>query len=407
MRDYAENIAIFTIMVFIYAIAQHLILRSTALKNLQSKQSRLTLTHKLVSIVQYALIAILAYIILQMVFTLSYSITLMKVVVWINYVISVILLGFLAQRFFSWFKSNHNILIIVYAIAMLVLSLSVVFTVLYVSNELTGQRGLERITPLQSPVSKVVLSNLALNSAYLITSILSFIITWFATVLLLRQNSRKLGRAKYWIMVSIPLAYFLSQFQYTFPNAFTYFRISDPILSGVVYTMFFSATKPVGGFLFGLAFWTLARSTNNQAVKDYMITSAYGLILIFSSNQPLGLTLAPFPPFGLATISFSGIGCYLVLVGIYSSALSVANDIELRKSIRKSVMQKSNLLDSIGTAQMEQEIENNVMHLAKEHEQTLEEETGVQPSMTEQEIKDYLHTAIEEVKQHRNKPETT
>jgi hypothetical protein len=102
--------------------------------------------------------------------------------------------------------------------------------------------------------------------------------------------------------------------------------------------MFFSVTKPVGGLLFGLAFWTVARNTSNRTVKDYMIISGYGLILLFSSNQPLGLALGPFPPFGLATISLSAIGCYLVVAGVYSSALSVANDVQLRKSIRKSVM---------------------------------------------------------------------
>ncbi|MFI5405837.1 MAG: hypothetical protein ACHQ1D_04910, partial [Nitrososphaerales archaeon] len=65
------------------------------------------------------------------------------------------------------------------------------------------------------------------NTAYFITSILSFISTWFATVLLLQYSySTKLGRAKYWVIVSIPLVYFLSQFQTQLIDLFTPFRLS-------------------------------------------------------------------------------------------------------------------------------------------------------------------------------------
>ena len=41
-------------------------------------------------------------------------------------------------------------------------------------------------------------------------------------------------------------------------------------------------------------------------------------------------------------------------------------------------LKESQLLDSIGTAQMEQEIQKKVLKLAKEQERTLEEQTGVE-----------------------------
>jgi hypothetical protein len=40
-------------------------------------------------------------------------------------------------------------------------------------------------------------------------------------------------------------------------------------------------------------------------------------------------------------------------------------------------IQESKLLDSIGTAQMEQQIQKKVLKIAKEHERTLQEQTGV------------------------------
>ena len=61
--------------------------------------------------------------------------------------------------------------------------------------------------------------------------------------------------------------------------------------------------------------------------------SGYGLLLLFTANQHQIIQLNPYPPFGLPTICYVGLASYLILVGIYSSALSVANDFELRRSI--------------------------------------------------------------------------
>ena len=74
------------------------------------------------------------------------------------------------------------------------------------------------------------------NSAYFVTSLLVFMSIWFATVLLLKHYSNKIGKAKYWILVSIPLLYFLTQFQTILINLFTPLRLSDPILFGITNT---------------------------------------------------------------------------------------------------------------------------------------------------------------------------
>jgi hypothetical protein len=85
-------------------------------------------------------------------------------------------------------------------------------------------------------------------------------------------------------------------------------RLSDPVLFGIVYTLFFSVTKPLGGVLFGVAFWMVARNLKDSKVKGYLIISAYGMTLLFASNQPT--VLAPYPPFGLFTISFMGLAVF-------------------------------------------------------------------------------------------------
>ncbi len=138
------------------------------------------------------------------------------------------------------------------------------------------------IRHIKSPVSIAIDTDGDYNSIYVVSSILSFIFVWVATVLLLRYYSKKIGTAKYWIIVSAPLFYFLTQFQVFFINLFDSFRVSDPIMFGIIYTLIFSMSKPIGGILFGVAFWIVSRRVGKHAIKDYLVVSAYGIILLFT-----------------------------------------------------------------------------------------------------------------------------
>jgi hypothetical protein len=105
-----------------------------------------------------------------------------------------------------------------------------------------------------------------------------------------------------------------------------------------------------------------------------------------------------YPPFGLATVSLMGLAAYLVLVGIYSSAISMSEDSKLRQSIRQFALREAKLLDSIGTAQMEQEIRKKVLAFTKQNQDRMTEETGIHPSLTDEDVKAYLEQVINEVK---------
>ena len=50
-------------------------------------------------------------------------------------------------------------------------------------------------------------------------------------------------------------------------------------------------------------------------------------------------------------------------MGLQNSAISVAQDSELRRELKRSVINETRLLENIGTAQMQQEIERKVMRL--------------------------------------------
>jgi hypothetical protein len=317
---------------------------------------------------------------------------------------SIVCLGLLAKKFISWYSSRRNKILIAYAVAMLFLCMGSIVSIIDISYGLTieGAPTLVRITKsgVASFDAPTYISSIV-NSAYFIISLLAFISTWFATVLLLKHYSNKIGKAKYWILVSIPLAYFLTQFQTILLYLFTPIRLTDPILFGITYTLVFSASKPIGGILFGISFWLVSRGLSNRQVKEYMIISGYGLLLLFTANQHQVLQQNPYPPFGLPTICYVGLASYLILIGVYSSALSAAEDKKLRQLIRTSVVKEASLLDSMGTAVMEDRIRKKVEKITKEQKMVLIQQSGIESSLDDSEISQFVDTVILEVKRSR------
>jgi hypothetical protein len=147
-------------------------------------------------------------------------------------------------------------------------------------------------------------------------------------------------------------------------------------------------------------FWYcfLANSQNYRSRKGCQtILAAVGFVLLFVSDQAPVLVNGPYPPLGLASISFIGLASYMILIGIYSSAISVSEDSKLRQTIRSLTAKDPKLLESIGTAHMVQEIQKRVIILTKQNQDRMAEESGIQSSLTEEDMKSYLQEVIKEI----------
>lgn len=398
----------FSILGIVYVIGQYLILQFVKNKSKQiitKKRLHLDVIHRTVFLIQYGLAALIVVFILEMITTSAYSTVLLTITIGISYILSMIMLGLLAKRFFSWFRSNRYSVVFLYGLSSIALTINAIFTfalVGYILLFLSGPYILAHVG--QSFVPFITSNSLSenLNYAYAISSVLSFMITWMATVVILRHYSPKLGKAKFWVIVAFPLAYFLIQILPLFPNILSLFSYSQTIIF-LLYTFIPIFSRLIGGILFGFALWASARNLGiRSTVKDYMVISTFGLTLLFVSNQAILLVEnTPYPPFGLVTVSFIGLSSYLLLVGIYSSAISVAEDSKLRQSIRNTVTKESRLLDSIGMAHMEQEIQRKIIEFIKQNQYRMAEETGIQSSLTEEDMKEYLDQVINEVKKAR------
>jgi hypothetical protein len=151
------------------------------------------------------------------------------------------------------------------------------------------------------------------------------------------------------------------------------------------------------GILFAIPFWTISRAARPAIVSNYLLIAAIGIILLQFCTLA-GLIWAPYPPFGLYSVSTTGLASLFILVGIYSSAISTAEDATIRKRIRNDIIREAKMLGSIGSAEMEQALSGKVMEIAKNNADSLYEETGVQPSLTDEEMNNYLVVVMDEIK---------
>jgi hypothetical protein len=97
-------------------------------------------------------------------------------------------------------------------------------------------------------------------------------------------------------------------------------------------------------------------------------------------------------PAGPFLVALTGL---ISTMSLYSSAISVSEDVRLRKSIRKVARESHHMLSKVGTVRIDQELQNRVLAIAREQSDRAAEETGVCSSMMDEDMKKYLDEACQ------------
>jgi hypothetical protein len=243
--------------------------------------------------------------------------------------------------------------------------------------------------------------HLFLQYFYIISSFMAYICIWATTVILMNSYREKLASSIiYWIIFCLPHVYFLTTFfyQFIFSNILVAYLEIDPITVSIVLGAFLTLSKPIGGVFFAVAFWKISTTIRYEKnIKTYMLIAGCGIFLIFSANQGEAQITGPYPPFGVATLTVLNTAAFLMLVGIYNSAVLVSANDDLRKSIYKRALE-SKLLGLIGRAEMENELQKAVTKITdeKKHLMTKTQEEPIE--LDGMELKKYLEFVIREVK---------
>jgi hypothetical protein len=405
-----EGIALFIGIAVVFAIGGILTLEyvKTKTKEGRARVLHLRATHIGVTIAQYVLIAIIAFVIAQILVTAQYNTVMIAAALSISYGLWIITLALLSRAFLSWLRSSRsNVTVSKRNVMVLILTLSMMA---YVVNGATGlanfllmlQEQLEIVTSVDVaffPEFDPESQQQQVNAVYQISAAVAYVLTWIGTVMLLRPYMHRIGKIKFYAIMGSAMVYYLIQYPLFVLGIVTPTGESDvEVMNTILIT---SIAGVFSGIIFGAAFLSIARTLQKgSALREYMIITAYGLLLFYVAGSATA-TQAAYPPFGLASVSFTGLSCYLIYVGLYSSAISVSQDLALRQSIRQSVKEQSKFLDSMGTAQMEAELQTRVLRTAKKASDSMEEETGLESSMTEDDMKDYMEIVMNELQEKR------
>ncbi|MGA8914779.1 MAG: hypothetical protein WB474_02190 [Nitrososphaeraceae archaeon] len=390
--DSSQGIAAFIGIWGIVTVTQYYILAFVKLNNKESRArtGSLNLIHSFVIIAQFLLTGIIALVILQIFIAQEYNTIMLYITLSISYGLWIVTLGFLAKAFFSWYKLRKNLMVLIFALSMVAYVINGVFGLYSEVDGLAKRSSIIRTGDVaifpESPSS--------INIVYQIASSVGYVLTWIATVMLLRPYIEKLGKLKFWSIMIVTMGYYLISFPLFSLGYFTPSENSNAMTNILI----FSLSAIFTGILFGVAFLSVARTLKiGTPARNYMIIAAYGFLLFYIAGSAF-VSQAAYPPYGLISVSFTGLSCYLIYNGLYFAAISVSQDMTLRQSIRKSVMEQSKLLDNIGTAEMEKEVQKRVLTVVKKTSADMKESTGVDASMNEGEMKDYVELVIKELR---------
>ena len=369
--------------------------------------------YKATPIFLYALLVIFGAIIVEMVLFSQYSSYLLILIVLISSV-AILFFGFRTYKFLSWFKSSvnkrHNIMILAFAVSSILLCISVTISTVFDTKELVYSRppSIDSNFHSSNSMASRHLSNIELVIhlyGFLYPQVTAIAIAeTVAVAYFLRYFKDQIGRAKFWTIIILPPVLFLTgifgpqllttatQMVYMEPR-FLLFRIMGT--AGWVVADFVIA------FAYILVAKTLGRqiTTSRSKIINYLIIAAFSTILI-SPTTNNWITNNSYPPFGAIQRAFLVLASFLFSIGIYSVAMSVAQDAELRQLVRKYAKEYA-LLGTLGDAQRGAEIVRieKVVKLIHKHAYAMEKETAVESSMLDDnEVRQYLELVIRETR---------
>src|SRR5919106_419629 len=328
----------------LYAIRDYMV----ALRKDLEAPSFFNRLYKATPIFLYALLVIFGAIIVEMVLFSQYSTYLLILIVLIS-AVAILFFGFRTYKFLSWFKSSvnrrHSIMILAFAVSSMLLCISMTATTALNTKILVFSR-----PPSIDPdfYSSNSMESRHLSRIELIIHLYIFLVPQVTAIAIaetvavayfLRYFKDKIGRATFWTIIILPPVLFLtgifapqlikstgSEFVYMEPR-FLIFR--------VIGTAGWVAADFVIAYAYLLVAKTLERQiTSRNKIINYLIIAALSTILV-SPTTNNWITNSSYPPFGAIQRAFLVLASLLFSIGIYSVALSVAQDSEMRHLARK------------------------------------------------------------------------
>jgi hypothetical protein len=346
-------------------------------------------------VVQTVIIALLTLLSLQITFDRIYSVNLLEIIITISYVCSIIVTGMLIFRFIKSVLRSRSKVILTYMFALVAIALYFSVSLSYLLTQFNVRP--EIITSFRDAYGAYFNpASPALSTGYALAGYGYFLLTWFATVLLLQYYSHRIGKVRYWLIASVPIIYFLGQFV-TF--ALDNLNISRPFATSLTYNFIIFTFKAGGGVMFGFAFFILSRNIRTHDIQYYLLIAGLGIMFVFSSTDLSSIGFAPFPPFGIGSVSYLPLSTYLLFMGLDSCSRRLAFDSNIRRTIMDSV-KEDELLKGLTGSQLEDSILHRVRYLQRNLAK-YEEPRESSPLIHDENIAEYVQEVVHEVQKYK------
>jgi hypothetical protein len=387
-------VSLFSVSVAVQIMLLHSVLKMNLFMNGPNKPSPYNIL--IITILSF-LVFLLFVINTQLFQNRSYSLFLFILIVIYDFVVSSILISLLIFKLSTWVRRKKNFHGFLYVISFSMILITLTSSAMGLTEELVGRPSL--VTPTPNPWDNITTRQPMFYDVYRISSLISFGLFWLATSILLRNYStKKIGRWKYWILVTLPMIYYIGTIDFLLNNYLNSLIFQFPNLSTTIFYLL-GITKQVGGFFFALSFIFMSKDIENIKLKFYLLLTALGIMMLFSSIQISILHILPYPPFGLITLSITPISSYLLLLGLYNSAKSLSYDRKFLLELRRKVKNESNsFLSAIGSAEWNKNLETSINDVLKQ----IGKEDERDYTLRSDEVRNYVLDVIKELKRDKS-----
>jgi hypothetical protein len=336
---------------------------------------------------------ILLSITIQIITTLQYSSLLTSTLVTVSHITTLVFIGMLLGKLIKWIRSNSNLAVLVYILAISLLGANVLsLTIFHIITSASAPKvidssGCGLLCISQRPILTLI---------YSVTYYLSYFAIWFSSILLLYNFQKKMKKITLWTLILLPIPLLILSLNSGLWNILIGVFELDFLVKHALYMFLSNITGPLAGVVSGLVFWHMARNLYPSLMRRYVVLISYGIIILLSLNYSTGFQLFLFPPYGTISTSFMVLGSFGIFLGVYFSSVYVAQDSKLRAYItnpKSPVYKELKFFAATGTSENRERTVSSVTHVIKNIADEMEDESGV--PLDEDKIMEYVKLAIE------------
>ncbi|MDN5867335.1 MAG: hypothetical protein L0H55_08035 [Candidatus Nitrosocosmicus sp.] len=390
------------VLLMILSMFGTLLVMSSIWKIVDKKNSIFSRHKMLFRVMQIVLYSLSAFLMIEIIlWNKYYTISLTSIVI-VSYGSSILMSLFVSIKLFSWYKENKNMFSLLFGLTIFFLFVNSLVSIFLFATLLSEKPfQIDTTTPIVFNFECEVDSLFCIFKESIIniqsyTLMIYFSLFWICNYFLLHYRIKKIGKIKFFTLITLPLALFFFLFIYHYDELYSLtenmkFDESSIFMLQIFIGIFSTA---LCGILYGLGFKSVANLLKmSPKVERYLIMASYGIILFFITANAT-IVGASFPPFGIPSIIFLPFASLLFYVGIYYSIIAISNDIRVRKYIKNSAYKELEIMGNLARSQMIGNMKEKVLEMTKKYSEEIHQSSESETMETEEDLKSYLDEAI-------------